>query len=239
MKFTTKPGEKKAGTSDKWLSTFKDGDTVVRFLQNTNEMREYWEHWVDGGSVPCTGDKSSCPACTSDNEAHRSASRKYGVTAIDRASGYTRAYKIPVSLYNRLVTREQRNDGSLTTRDYIVIRSGTGFDTEYDVDQGDKYDVDLDDYELFDIDDILTSVWESKYGDSVLSVVAAEAEPEEDKPPFEEAVKSGDEEVIDEAKLFTMTVKELTELVTRITGKLPASSKKTDLINAVLENASS
>lgn len=238
MKFTTKPGEKKSGGSDKWLTTFKDGDTVVRFLQNTDEMREYWEHWVDGGSVPCTGDKQSCPACTSDVESHRSASRKYGVTAIDRASGYTKAFKIPVSLYNRLVTREQRNGGTLTTRDYIVIRSGTGFDTEYDVDQGDKYDVDLNDYTLFDIDEILTSVWEAAYGDSVLPVVAAEDVVAEDKPPFEEAVKSGDVEVIDEAKLFTMTVKELKGVLDTMGVEAP-SDKKTDLINAVLENASS
>jgi hypothetical protein len=161
------------------------------------------------------------------------------VTAIDRASGYTKAFKIPVSLYNRLVTREQRNDGDLTTRDYIVIRSGTGFDTEYDVDQGDKYDVDLADYKLFDIDEILTSVWEAAYGDSVQTVVAAVAdEPEEDKPPFEEAVKSGDVEVIDEAKLFTMTVKELKSVLDTM-GVETTSDKKTDLINAVLENASS
>jgi hypothetical protein len=236
-RFTTAASEKTSAKSD-WLATFKTGDTKIRFLQETGDFREYWEHWYDGGSVPCTRDKSTCPCCQSNDEKVRSASRKFGVNAIERSTGVVKAYKIPVSLYNRLVTRAQRNDDTLLNRDYVIIRSGAGLDTEYDVEQGEKYEVDVADYALLDVDKILGSVWEAKFG-GITITENTEVVVEDDVVPFDQSV-SNDTKIIDESDLFKMTIPALHNVAIELEiepKSIKEASTKSKLISLIL-NAS-
>lgn len=221
MKFTTKPGATVRQSNGRYLKTFKAGETTLRFLQETTEMEEYFEHWMDGQSFPCTRDRDTCPGCTSESEKVRSASRRYGTNVLLKATGQVTAFKVPATLYKRLELREQRH-GTLTDRDYIVIRTGSNLDTEYDLESGDVYGVDVESLlaSAEDINDILLDVYRSVFGDDDLPA------PEEEKPkpvkkaaakkaapkPAEDVPPTEGEQVIDEADLFTMKLSELTEL---------------------------
>jgi len=197
-----------AGGGAGYLRTFKDGkDSRVRFLQDPEEWLKYREHYSQETKYfPCTQD-DSCPGCTSDNERMKYASRKYIAQVLivseqdAQDEGKVRAVKLTVDLANRLVNKADRNGGTLTNRDYTIIRIGNDKNTTYDVEVEDKSAVDLAKFELVDVEAILNQMFESAWGNrekeekpqrksvreelrEKSAEIKAEKEEGEDKPPF-------------------------------------------------------
>lgn len=145
MRFGTKKSETTETESDGlYLRNFKDGDTIVRFLQETDDWIEFREHYTaDKKSYPCTRERDTCPGCNADSEDERKAGRKYACNVHVVKGNFVAPFRIPISLAKKMFTRSERNEGTITNRDYVVIRSGKFLETEYDVESDDKYKVDL------------------------------------------------------------------------------------------------
>lgn len=151
-----------------YLRGIKAGkDLRVRFLQDPTEWLEFAEHYSRGtGFFPCGANEGYCGGCESDDDQMRRAGVKYIAQVLiqheDGAKdvGEVRALKIPRTLANRLTARAERNGSTLLNRDYTIIRSGSGIDTEYDVETEDKSPLDLSKYVHVDVDSILEQMWE-------------------------------------------------------------------------------
>lgn len=227
MGFSVKKSEAPAsGGEGVYLRSFPKGETTVRFLEEPDEWRLYYEHFVGQQSFPCTGDTNSCPGCTHDSEDVQRRSRKYGTFVYNTKWNDVVPYKLPMTLANRLTNRAEKNDGTITNRDYVVIRSGDGLRTEYDVDSDEKYTVDVQGLlrkaNPSTIEEVLESMYKQVWGD-----LEVEQEPrapkqasdrmkkevKDDTPPWEEKAK--DDEEITEAQLRSMTRSQLKEVWTK------------------------
>lgn len=171
MKFGKKAGTINSGPSTgggtDWPKSLKPGETRVRFVEEIAEWQEYWEHFDDTVKFfPCTGDKSTCPGCTSSNEKTARASKKYLAPVLDPNTGRVYGLKMGQDLANRLSLRNDRNNGTITNRDYTLIRSGSGLDTEYDVEQEEKVAIDLSAYEgVIDLEEMLAAQFAGAWPD--------------------------------------------------------------------------
>lgn len=217
MRFSTKASEEIAYSGD-YLRSIKTGDTKVRFLYDETEWYSYWEHFTADGkkSFPCLGDKETCPGCTDENERVAKASHKYGTNVLLVKSGKVVPMRMPVSIKQKMETRRERSENkTITARDYVLIRQGTGLDTEYDVEGDSAYDVDLETYRKqgVDIESILVASFTELFGD-----------PDEFKPTRPEprtAPKdvqkdaTPPDEVYTEAQIRGMNLVELTQLAVR------------------------
>lgn len=180
-------GEKQAsagGGKGKWIKTLKEGETRIRFLQEfkgENPWVEYWEHYNPvGTSFPCTGDRDTCPGCTSTNERMKKAGLKIAVNAV--VGNYQDVYKLPRTLVNRLQIKADRNGGTITDRDYIITRIGKDVSTEYDVESGNALPIDLNAYELMDIEAMLAEQFRENWPDFEADQVLNAAEPKKSAP---------------------------------------------------------
>ena len=145
MRFSTKRGDASDADSNlTYLRGFKAGNTTVRFLQEMEEWDKYREHYtLDGKMFPCIKTEGTCPGCTSNNEKVSKSSRKYATNVFLVDTGQVLPFKIPITLAKLLENRADRNGGTLLNRDYVVMRSGSGMDTSYDVDTDEKYVIDV------------------------------------------------------------------------------------------------
>jgi hypothetical protein len=134
-------GESSEGV--RWMRTLKPGEYRMRFLDETDDWIMYWEHYnpTPGGfPFPCTGDKKTCPGCTSGIEKMEKASPKYAVNA--KIGEFVDIYKFPTKFFNKMEIRSERNGGTITDRDYMVTRIGNDTSTDYDIDMLSKSDLD-------------------------------------------------------------------------------------------------
>lgn len=144
------------------------GSTTLRFLDDLGkeEWTEYWEHFDQDAKkfFPCSGKDTGCPGC----EADLRVQKRYLVNALvissdDKyaKSGYVNLYKIPASLMEKFLRRTDRAGGTITDRDYELIRSGKGLDTEYDLETGDKSPVDVTRYadKMINHESALEAMW--------------------------------------------------------------------------------
>jgi len=143
------------------------GETRVRFLAEIPDWQEYWEHYDPTVNFfPCTGDKKTCPGCTSSIERTAKATKRYLAPVLDPHTGRVWGLKMATDLANRLSLRADRNNGTVTNRDYTLIRTGSGLETEYDVEQEEKVAIDLGVYEgSFDLQDMLASQFAAAWPD--------------------------------------------------------------------------
>jgi hypothetical protein len=146
MRFGTKKRDvQESEFNDKYLRNFKNGETKVRFLEEPEEWILYQEHFTrDRQSFPCTMDTTSCPGCISEDEQMQRRSRKYGTHLLLVEPNIVLPFKISITLASRLTARAERNNGTIVNRDYLILRSGEGLRTEYDVDADEKYPLDTD-----------------------------------------------------------------------------------------------
>lgn len=181
---------KKAGTitqvttsTGEWPRSIRAGETRVRFLAEIADWDEYWEHFDDTVKFfPCTGDKSSCPGCTSQIEKTKEARKRYLAPVLDPKTGKVWGLKMPTDLANRLSLRNDRNGGTITNRDYTLIRTGSGLDTEYDVEQEEKVAIDLGVYkDSIDTQELLASQFSAAWPDFSENGSRAKSD-DEDKP---------------------------------------------------------
>lgn len=153
---------------------FRDGSTTVRFLEELSEEEwtTYWEHYDQSKKkfYPCPG-KDVCPGCKEDLRAQK----RYLVNALVVASdnskvkaGYVNLYKVPASLIDKFMRRADRAGGTITDRDYEIIRTGSGLDTEYDLETGDKSKIDISQYEekMVDHEEALQAAWNAAFPDA-------------------------------------------------------------------------
>lgn len=260
MRFATKKKDSTTPISGNgnYLRRFKPGETRVRFLDEIDEWFEYREHRsIDGKSFPCTGD-ALCPGCTNPDEKVSRAGRRYATNLLLVDRGIVLPYVIPVTLASKMETRAQRNDDSVVTRDYVVIRKGTALDTEYDVDADEKYYIDLSTYEStkWDIESILAEMFAEVWGDvvtaapeppkqrparSTLDVMKQQAQ--DDDPPSKPEVQSESadaeaEHEVTEAELRGMTLFGLMKLAADAEIDFPDDITKPDLLTLIMSKAS-
>jgi hypothetical protein len=246
MRFGTAKKNISEGPRDAdWLRNFKAGDTKVRFIEECDDWIVYREHFMEGKSFPCTQDRNACPGCLSADEQVSRASRKYATSVLMPETGYVVPIKMPVTLVNRLVARAERNNGTITNRDYIIIKDGKGLETTYDVEQDDKYDVDTDALkrQAKDIESILTQSYIDAWGEMPDDVSTlkpkAKAKPavkeEDEEIPFDAAsAKEAVSEVVDEEAVRKMTKRELVELANRASISISEDGEREDIIEELL-----
>lgn len=186
MGFGTRKAEAPTTGDGVWLRNFQSGETQIRFIEEMDDWIHFKEHYnVEKHWFPCTQD-GECPGCSSEIESVRKKSTKYATNVYLPKTSEVRPYKIPVSLANRLETRAERNGGTIVSRDYVVIKTGSGLDTDYDVDQESKYDAPLSEYRkaAFDIETLLVERFEE---------VINPKQPDDDDPVEKKADAKKDE----------------------------------------------
>ena len=164
-----------------WIRGFKDDETQIRIMPAVNVNRK--GHDVYGSSAwpqeyehfdrdlqigyPCTGE-DDCVGCNHSDKQVRATKKKIYIFALDE-DGTPRIFRMGPMLYKRFKVKEQRqlaknpkNLQPLSDRDYIVLRSGKGMNTEYDCEAGDEvYEVEWpDDDELPDLAESLQQAYD-------------------------------------------------------------------------------
>jgi hypothetical protein len=231
MQFGTKKADAGTQMADsgevlKYLRNFREGDNEVRFIDEVDDWISFSEHYsADNKSFPCTMDRSTCPGCTSEIEKVQRASRKYATNVKLVGNGMVLPFRIPMSLAKKLFNRAERN-GTITNRDYIVMREGKGLDTEYDLEQGDRGEVDLEALreQAMDIESVLVTAYEEVWGP---------LEKEEEEPPFD----SSDEVEIDEATIRKMKRDQLIALANDNDIEIDEDGSKKEILDSILEAA--
>lgn len=140
-KFTTKAGDYVPPSGDDvWIKGLKQGDNRVRILQPTNTFDCFREHYAEGPGFFMCDETKKCPGCLDPNEKVQKRTRKWAFNAIEQ-NGRLSVFKIGAKLFGQLEGREQRNNGTLLDRDWILVREGTGLQTSYYPEAGDKYEI--------------------------------------------------------------------------------------------------
>lgn len=231
MQFGTKKADVREYQEDgdflPYLRNFREGDNEVRFIQEVDDWIAFGEHYTpENKSFPCNGDRSTCPGCKSDNEKMKRVSRKYACNLQLRSNGMVLPFRIPMTLAKKLFNRAERN-GTITNRDYVVMREGKGLDTEYDLEQGDRGEVNLEELNelAHSIEEILVAAYEDVWG-------PLDSKQEEEEIPFDDG---GDE--IDEASLRKMTRGNLIDLAAANDIKIDEDGSKKEILDAILEAA--
>lgn len=169
MKFGVKAGEAgprqaATGTGD-FIRYFRDGETRLRFLEEMPEWTEVWMHWSPSKqrNYPCTDDFDTCPGHQSENERESKPAKKYIVNAL--SDGYINAWMLPGSLWDDLDRFKDKSGGSITDRDYTVVRKNGDQGVRYAVDREERDRIDLSKYDAKKRDiqkmlnDVFVEVW--------------------------------------------------------------------------------
>ncbi len=224
--------------TDDYLRSFQRGETKVRWLEEIDEWEFFREHYtMENKSFPClTDNKDVCPGCTSENERVRKSARKYATNILNVDSGQVYPVRVPVSLKNKMETRGERNGGTITSRDYTVIRVGTGLETDYDVDQEPKYDVDLAMYlkSAKDIPTILEKTFASLFGDPDEYVRTHQARNAVVQQPTPVVEEEEDELEITEEELREMDLTQLKELASEVNVNIDGIEDRKVIIDRLL-----
>lgn len=189
VSFATKAGKnirediKKGQGGGKYLRNVRDGkDCEVRFLQDPEEWFKYREHYSQATKFfPCTQD-DACPGCNSADEKLQKSSRRYISNVIivrekdAKDEGQVVLLKIPLALANRLTAKADRNGGTLLDRNYTLIRTGNGLDTDYDAEAEDKTPVNTAAFELLDPEPYLVEMFDSAWGTETLEKITDKAD---------------------------------------------------------------
>lgn len=151
----------------------KPGEITVRFLEEPDEWFNFKEHWDESlnKSYPCVGD--DCPGCRTEE---RLASR-YLANALDIETDKVIAIQMAKDLTNKLLRKYERF-GTITDRDYVLVREGQGLKTEYDCEYEDPMKRRVQQYELLDLQDVLDKAFAAVFNDDDDD----DDEPEEDAP---------------------------------------------------------
>lgn len=242
--------EKQRGGSV-WIRNVKaNEDMTVRFLTEPDEWYRYKEHYSpEVMYFPCIGQDQDCPGCASEDERMSRTSRRFLANALDVDQGRVVPLKLPLDLANRLVARYERYGDTITDRDYILHRMGSGLNTQYDLTPREPQKVDIARYELIDLEESLKgqfeeafSIEEEKKGDNVRSLreramVDTDEDVEVPSEPSTPADEGDDDGFLSEAQALKMSRKELMELAKEYDVKVSSNAKKAEIVDAIFTAA--
>ena len=234
-------------SSSGFMKYFKDGDTTFRVIQPSNEWVSYWEHFNPNGfPFPCTGDKKTCPGCTSKNEKMNRASKKVAIQVLE--GEYVNVYKFPKTVAEKLENRENRL-GTITDRDYTISRYKNGDRTDYDIESGDRTPIDIEALrdQWNDVEQMLQDAYDEAWGDSAKAantqMAAEDAQMDAqfrqrvghtEEPPFDrkgdvsrETPPAEDEYDYTEDELRSMDVAEIRNISMKEIGEYPPEALDT------------
>lgn len=149
-----------------YLRSFKKGETLVRFLEEVDTWIFFREHYNEKGrAFPCTNDRDTCPGCTSDDERVSKSTRKYATNVLvlrDDHKDYVAPYRVPIGLAESMFGKSERNHGTILDRDFLVMRTGSSLQTNYEVDPDDKYELDTRKWrkDMVDIEEVLQAMFD-------------------------------------------------------------------------------
>jgi hypothetical protein len=182
----------KKGSGGQYLSRVPgDGALTVRFLTEPDEWVEYFEHFDQMRKFyPCT---DNCPGCLEGDKP----SKRYLSNAVDTQENKVIPLVLPASAASSLVKKYDKY-ATLLDRDYEIARSGTGFDTEYEVTPEPPTKMNLNRFDALDLMALLGAQLEDEDDDEddKPAKAAAKPKPGRRKPA---PVADDDEEDEDEA----------------------------------------
>lgn len=160
--------ERKVG-EDSYLQRIPADDSMeVRFLTDPEEWQEYYEHYDQVMRYfPCTDD--NCPGCMEGDKPQK----KYLANVLLTDDGRVVPLVLPKTLVSRLLNRYERY-ATMKDRPYELIRTGSGLDTEYDVNPEVPSKLNTKKYTLLDLAAVL---------ENQLTRAYAEAGEETPEPP--------------------------------------------------------
>lgn len=161
--------KRSSGGGNNIWSVKADDDMQVRFLTEPDEWFGFQEYWDDEnkGFVP-VAEGEEIP-----EEARLSL--RYLASAVKLDDNRVIAVKMPKTLTNKLLTRYDKY-GTIMDRDYDLIRSGKGLDTEYDVANEGPSKFNYKKYKPLNLLSLLEAEWESAHG------IVSDDEDEEPRP---------------------------------------------------------
>lgn len=225
-----------------------DSVMTVRFLQEPHDWYGYYEGYLEER-------KRYFPVPEGMDWDGRKSFR-YLTNVIDTDTDQVIPLKVPSSLANRLVVRFERY-GTLLDRDYDLLRTGKGLDTEYDVETNAQEDRKLDQYELIDLEATLVDAYDSVFGTNDGEEDEKETNPLKQRARRNVAVDdedvdtegqgatmsqepeaeptNDDDEFYTEAELNKMNIGEIRALATDYGLTFVKKTTKKDLIEMILE----
>lgn len=147
-----------------------ESELIVRFLTEPTDWVEYSEHFDDIRKFyPCSDD---CPGC----ELGERASKRYLANALNVEESKVIPLVLPVTAARDLLKKYDRYN-TLMDRDYIIARTGSGLDTEYEVSPEGPLKRSLGKYDLLDLWSLLEKQLPGAEDDD------EDEDEDEDKPP--------------------------------------------------------
>lgn len=190
-----------ASSGGDWIQYIrKNGEMTFRFLEDWPVWTIYWEHFSQDKMLgyPCTGDRATCPGCTSPNEREARPTKRLLVNAVpitgDRA-GRASLWKFAGGLKEALERfRAKSPHNTLTDRPYTIIRSeGSTGRVQYDIDREDVEPFDASKFELKNHQEALSRAWAEANDPEKTAQVMADREARKNaSQQVEEAKDDGD-----------------------------------------------
>lgn len=178
-----------ADNGDVWIKPFRDRETRVRFMQEPATMGSIREHYSKRFKefFPCANPKDTgqhCYGCLDPDKETSKRTRRYVANGLDE-KGVLQLFKVGSELHKKLTNKKQRM-GSITHRDYVIVKTGSGLATDYDAEPGDEYPIPFEG-QLHNIPAVL----QAKYNQVAAKYANAPADPlataSSDEAPAEEA----------------------------------------------------
>jgi hypothetical protein len=188
MREVKKAAKSRGGGGQYLKRTPSEGSISVRFLDEPTGWVEYVEHYEETHEpryFPCVDPVSNCPGNHGQGDGR--ASKRWLAPAIDLESNQVVPLVLPVSAVDVLLARYDKF-GTLLDRDYEIAKTGSGFDTKYDVDYEPATKKNLAKYEVPDLYAILEAQLGSDEDDED---EFDEDFDEEDEPPRKRPVRRG------------------------------------------------
>lgn len=163
MKFGTSVKDYKATSSNsagRIISWLKEGDNVLRFLEEYPEWTVYYQHFDRNRrrGYPCNNeDRANCPGCKEREEDQRMAeiedrepriwgAQKFYLVNVLTQQGYVNLYQIPASAVSSVERMYSKYD-TITDREYTIVKyKGDDGRWKFDLERGDPDTIDLSQY---------------------------------------------------------------------------------------------